>query len=56
MRILFGSVRESDMEIYRRYGLRGVYLGDEAIIRCDRFTHRARTCDLEHARKSPMTG
>jgi lysyl-tRNA synthetase len=34
----FLAVRERDMELYRDRGFRGVYLGDEAIIRCDRFS------------------
>jgi lysylphosphatidylglycerol synthetase-like protein (DUF2156 family) len=36
--VAFLAVREEDMERYRRRGFRGVYLGDEAIIRCDRFS------------------
>jgi lysyl-tRNA synthetase, class II len=31
-------VREDDVPMYRRDGFRSVYLGDEAIIRCDGFT------------------
>jgi lysylphosphatidylglycerol synthetase-like protein (DUF2156 family) len=34
----FLSVREEDLDLYRERGLHSVYLGDEAIIRCDRFT------------------
>ncbi len=34
----FLSAREDNLPAYERNGLRGVYLGDEAIIRCDRFT------------------
>ncbi len=34
----FLAVREGDMPLYRERGFREVYLGDEAIIPCDRFT------------------
>ena len=34
----FLAVREADMPLYRERGFREVYLGDEAIIPCDRFT------------------
>jgi lysyl-tRNA synthetase class 2 len=34
----FLAVREDDAPMYRTRGLRSVYLGDEAIIRCDTFT------------------
>ena len=34
----FLAVREQDMPLYRERGFREVYLGDEAIIPCDRFT------------------
>jgi lysyl-tRNA synthetase len=36
--VAFLAVREEDMDIYRRFGFRDVYLGDEAIIRCDTFS------------------
>jgi lysylphosphatidylglycerol synthetase-like protein (DUF2156 family) len=36
--VAFLAVREQDMPLYRAHGFRSVYLGDEAIIRCDRFT------------------
>jgi lysyl-tRNA synthetase, class II len=36
--VAFLAVREDDLAMYRRDGLRSVYLGDEAIIRCDTFT------------------
>jgi lysyl-tRNA synthetase, class II len=36
--VAFLAVREDDLPMYRRDGFRSVYLGDEAIIRCDRFT------------------
>jgi lysyl-tRNA synthetase class 2 len=36
--VAFLAVREKDVAMYRRDGLRSVYLGDEAIIRCDSFT------------------
>jgi lysylphosphatidylglycerol synthetase-like protein (DUF2156 family) len=36
--VAFLAVREADMPLYRERGFRGIYLGDEAIIRCDRFT------------------
>lgn len=36
--LAFLSVREEDLPLYRERGLHSVYLGDEAIIRCDRFT------------------
>ncbi|HRI09232.1 MAG TPA: phosphatidylglycerol lysyltransferase domain-containing protein, partial [Nannocystaceae bacterium] len=34
----FLAVRQADLPLYAARGLRHVYLGDEAIIRCDRFT------------------
>ncbi|MBK5110246.1 MAG: lysine--tRNA ligase [Thermoleophilia bacterium] len=37
-KIAFLAVREADMDLYSRRGFRSVYLGDEAIIPCDRFT------------------
>ena len=37
-RVAFLAVRESDMSIYRTYGFREVYLGDEAVIPCERFS------------------
>ncbi len=36
--VAFLAVREEDMPLYNSHGFRGVYLGDEAIIRCDTFT------------------
>jgi lysyl-tRNA synthetase, class II len=36
--VAFLAVREDDVPMYRRDGFRAVYLGDEAIIRCDTFT------------------
>jgi lysyl-tRNA synthetase, class II len=36
--LAFLAVRERDMPLYSAYGFREIYLGDEAIIRCDRFT------------------
>jgi lysylphosphatidylglycerol synthetase-like protein (DUF2156 family) len=36
--VAFLAVREDDLPMYRRDGFRAVYLGDEAIIRCDTFT------------------
>jgi lysyl-tRNA synthetase, class II len=36
--VAFLAVRESDLSLYRERGFRGIYLGDEAIVRCDRFT------------------
>jgi lysyl-tRNA synthetase, class II len=33
----FLAVREADLPLYRRHGLRSLYLGDEAVIDCDRF-------------------
>ena len=35
--VAFLAVRESDLNVYRRHGLVSVYLGEEAVIRCDRF-------------------
>jgi lysyl-tRNA synthetase class 2 len=35
--VAFLGVREQDLPLYRREGFTGVYLGDEAIIRCDTF-------------------
>jgi lysyl-tRNA synthetase len=37
-RVAFFAVRESDAELYRARGMHVVYLGDEAILRCDRFS------------------
>jgi lysyl-tRNA synthetase len=37
-RVAFLAVREQDLPLYRREGFTGVYLGDEAIIRCDTFS------------------
>ncbi|MGE3659836.1 MAG: lysine--tRNA ligase [Pseudonocardia sp.] len=34
----FLAIREADMPLYAARGFRELYLGDEAIIRCDRFT------------------
>jgi lysylphosphatidylglycerol synthetase-like protein (DUF2156 family) len=36
--VAFLAVREGDMPLYQERGFRGVYMGDEAIVRCDRFT------------------
>ncbi len=36
--VAFLSVREENMPAYEKLGLHGIYLGDEAIIHCDRFT------------------
>jgi lysyl-tRNA synthetase, class II len=36
--VAFLAVREADLPLYRRHGFHGIYLGDEAIIRCDRFS------------------
>jgi lysyl-tRNA synthetase, class II len=36
--VAFFAVREEDMPLYRRHGFHGVYLGDEAIVRCDTFS------------------
>ena len=33
----FLAVREADLPLYRAHGLRSLYLGDEAVIHCDRF-------------------
>ncbi|MET0557338.1 MAG: lysine--tRNA ligase [Solirubrobacterales bacterium] len=37
-RVAFFAVREADVEIYRERGMRTIYLGDEAILRCDGFS------------------
>jgi lysyl-tRNA synthetase, class II len=37
-RVAFFAVREADAEIYRARGMRVVYLGDEAVLRCDEFS------------------
>jgi lysylphosphatidylglycerol synthetase-like protein (DUF2156 family) len=37
-RVAFVAVREADVPLYRARGLHGIYLGDEAILRCDTFT------------------
>jgi lysyl-tRNA synthetase, class II len=36
--VAFLAVRERDMPLYSAHGFREIYLGDEAIIRCDTFT------------------
>jgi lysyl-tRNA synthetase class 2 len=35
-RLAFLAVRESDVPLYRARGMKAIYLGDEAIVRCDR--------------------
>ena len=37
-RVAFFAVREADAEIYRARGMHVIYLGDEAILRCDAFS------------------
>ncbi len=37
-RVAFFAVREADAEIYRERGMHVIYLGDEAILRCDEFS------------------
>lgn len=37
-KVAFLAAREADLDLYARRGFRSVYLGDEAIIPCDRFT------------------
>jgi lysyl-tRNA synthetase class 2 len=37
-RVAFFAVREADAELYRSRGMRVIYLGDEAVLRCDRFS------------------
>jgi len=37
-RFAFLAVRDVDLPLYRARGLHAVYLGDEALIRCERFT------------------
>jgi lysyl-tRNA synthetase, class II len=37
-RVAFLGARERDLPLYRRHGLRGIYLGDEAVLRCDTFS------------------
>lgn len=36
--VAFLAVREADAPIYRERGMHAIYLGDEAILRCDAFT------------------
>ena len=36
--VAFLAVREGDAPLYRDRGMTAIYLGDEAILRCDRFT------------------
>ncbi|HEX5145796.1 MAG TPA: lysine--tRNA ligase [Conexibacter sp.] len=36
--VAFLAVREADAPLYRERGMHAIYLGDEAILRCDRFT------------------
>ncbi len=37
-KVAFLAVREADLGIYEKRGLKGVYMGDEAIIPCDTFS------------------
>ena len=37
-KVAFLAVREVDLPVYEKRGFKGVYMGDEAIIPCDRFT------------------
>jgi len=37
-KVAFLAVREVDLPFYEKRGLKGVYMGDEAIIPCDRFS------------------
>src|SRR3954452_13774485 len=37
-RVACFAVREGDAEIYRSRGMHVVYLGDEAVLRCDEFS------------------
>ena len=37
-RVAFFAVREADAELYRERGMHTIYLGDEAILRCDEFS------------------
>ncbi len=37
-RVAFFAVREADADLYRARGMRVIYLGDEAILRCDEFS------------------
>ncbi|HEX4805849.1 MAG TPA: lysine--tRNA ligase [Conexibacter sp.] len=36
--VAFLAVREADAPLYRERGMTAIYLGDEAVLRCDRFT------------------
>ncbi|MDX6698728.1 MAG: lysyl-tRNA synthetase, class [Solirubrobacteraceae bacterium] len=36
--VAFLAVREADLPVYQRHGFHSLYLGDEAIVRCDRFS------------------
>jgi lysylphosphatidylglycerol synthetase-like protein (DUF2156 family) len=36
--VAFLAVREADLPLYRLHGLNSVYLGDEAIVRCEHFS------------------
>ncbi len=38
LRVAFLAARERDLPLYRRLGLHGMYLGDEAVVRCDTFS------------------
>lgn len=46
-KVAFLAAREADLDLYAARGFRAVYLGDEAIIPCDRFT-------LEGSRMKPV--
>ncbi len=56
-RVAFFAVREADAEIYRGRGMHTIYLGDEAILRCDEFTlegaeRKAVRAAVKHIEKS----
>ena len=38
LRVAFLGAREADLGLYGRFGLQSTYLGDEAVLHCDRFT------------------
>jgi lysyl-tRNA synthetase, class II len=55
-RVAFFAVREADAEIYRARGMHVIYLGDEAILRCDTFSlegpeRKAVRAALKHVEK-----
>ena len=59
-RVAFFAVREADAELYRARGMHAIYLGDEAILRCDEFSldgagMKAVRAAVKHVEQGPRT-